>query len=335
MKPARDKQRTVPAFSHLLLAATAALAVTALAPATAGAQSQPPATQNPPPATPATPEPEKPGAKPSGAGDGQDQPPQATEANAPPAVPQQDDEAVFDPSEPDFTVINIPTTARLPKFKSAFRLTHRFARPLGEGDFSDLLSDFFGLDAGAQIGLEFRISLLRKSQVGIYRTSDKTIQFFGQYSILREGQHGPLSVDALASIEGTNNFQDSYSPALGAVVSRKLKTRGAVYIMPQWINNSNPEPKEVVDDNDTFVLGLGARIRVTASTYLVGEFTPRLTGYAPGVHYGSFGIEKRYGGHVFQLNFSNSIGTTPAQVARGGYQAEDWYIGFNLSRKFF
>jgi hypothetical protein len=251
------------------------------------------------------------------------------------ASPKQEDEAVFDPSEPDFTLISIPTTARLPKFKSAFRLTHRFARPLGEGDFGDLLGDFFGLDSGAQIGLEFRISLLSKSQVGIYRTGDKTIQFFGQYSILREGRNAPVSVDALASIEGTNNFQDSYSPALGAVVSRRLKTRGAIYLMPQWVNNTNPLPTEVVDHNDTFVVGLGARIRVRSSLYLVGEFTPRLAGNAPGIHYGSFAIEKRYGGHVFQLNFSNSIGSTPAQIARGGHKAEDWYFGFNLSRKFF
>lgn len=328
-------QRPAPAITRLLVAVATAAAVASFTAAPAAAQSQPPSSQNPPTPTPGTTEPEKSGAKPSGAGEGQSQQPQASESSAAVAAPQQDDEAVFDPSEPDFTVVNIPTTARLPKFKSAFRLTHRFARPLGEGDFSDLLSDFFGLDNGAQIGLEFRISLIRKSQVGIYRTSDKTIQFFGQYSILREGQHAPVSVDALASIEGTNNFQDSYSPALGAVVSKRLKTRGAVYVMPQWVNNSNPEPKEVVDDNDTFVLGLGARIRVSGSTYLVGEFTPRLTGYAPGIHYGSFAIEKRYGGHVFQLNFSNAIGTTPAQIARGGYKAEDWYLGFNLSRKFF
>ena len=44
---------------------------------------------------------------------------------------------------------------------------------------------------------------------------------------------------------------------------------------------------------------------------------------------------KRAGGHVFQLNFSNNIGTTPSQIARGGFDNEDWYIGFNISRKFF
>ena len=46
-------------------------------------------------------------------------------------------------------------------------------------------------------------------------------------------------------------------------------------------------------------------------------------------------IEKRAGGHAFQLNFSNGFGTTLAQVARGGFNSDDWYLGFNISRKFF
>ncbi len=38
---------------------------------------------------------------------------------------------------------------------------------------------------------------------------------------------------------------------------------------------------------------------------------------------------------MFQLNFSNGFGTTLAQVARGASSNNDWYLGFNLSRKFF
>ena len=49
----------------------------------------------------------------------------------------------------------------------------------------------------------------------------------------------------------------------------------------------------------------------------------------------SFGLEQRAGGHLFQLNFSNGFGTTLAQVARGGSRRDDWYLGFNLSRKFY
>ena len=100
------------------------------------------------------------------------------------------------------------------------------------------------------------------------------------------------------------------------------------------MNNSNPLPGELTDDNDTFLLGLGARIRIRPTVYLVGEIIPRI-GYDPDVTYATFGIEKRAGGHVFQFNFSNGIGTTMAQLARGGTDTDDWYIGFNISRKFF
>ena len=68
--------------------------------------------------------------------------------------------------------------------------------------------------------------------------------------------------------------------------------------------------------------------------YIVGEILPRV-GYDPGVNHGSFGIEKRAGGHMFQLNVSNSFATTMAPIARGGFNNDDWYLGFNLSRKFF
>ena len=90
----------------------------------------------------------------------------------------------------------------------------------------------------------------------------------------------------IASIDGTNNFKDSYTPTLGVVVSRELGRYGAVYVEPMWVNNSNLLPSELVDDNDTFMVGLGARIRVRPTVYLVGEFIPRL-GYEPGVNHGT------------------------------------------------
>src|SRR5262245_10690799 len=90
------------------------------------------------------------------------------------AAAQGDPDKDLNLSQPDFTLIGLPTTLRVPRFSSAFRVTHRFLRPLGQGDFSDLLSDFFGLDSGAQIGLEYRFGLMRGLQTGIHRTSDKT-----------------------------------------------------------------------------------------------------------------------------------------------------------------
>jgi hypothetical protein len=93
-------------------------------------------------------------------------------------------------------------------------------------------------------------------------------------------------------------------------------------------------PSELAEDNDTFLLGLGTRVRIRPTVYFVAEVTPR-AGFAPGATLGSFGFEKRWGGHIFQVNFSNGFGTLPSQIARGGTASDDWYIGFNISRKFF
>jgi hypothetical protein len=262
-------------------------------------------------------------------------PPANSESGTAAAQAADDDpDRDFNRSQPDFVVVNLPTTLRVPKFKSAFRVTHRFARPLGQGDFGSLAEDLFGLDAGAQIGLEYRFGLMRGLQGGIHRTSDRTIEFFTQYSVLQQADHG-LGLGVIASIDGTNNFKDSYTPAIGVVVSRELGRYGAVYVEPMWVNNTNVLPSDLVDDNDTFIVGLGARVRIRPSVNLVGEFIPRVSGYKPGVHHGTFGIEKVVGGHSFQLDFSNGFGTTMGQLARGGTAKDDWYLGFHISRKFF
>jgi len=262
--------------------------------------------------------------------------PVVVSAQQKPPAASTDDDPDRDPNraQPDFTLVNLPTTLRVPKYKSAFRVTHRFARPLGQGDFSDLAEDLFGLDSGAQIGLEYRFGIMRGTQIGIYRTSNRTIEFFAQYSGLQQKDNGLLGLDVIATMDGTDNFSDSYSPALGVVLSHELGSHGALYFEPIWVNNSNQLPSELTDDNDTFLFGIGGRLRIRPTVYVVGEYIPRI-GYSPGVDHLTFGVEKRAGGHVFQINFSNNIGTTPAQIARGGFDNEDWYIGFNISRKFF
>ncbi len=254
-------------------------------------------------------------------------------AGAPAAAPEIADDPDMDinKAQPDFALSALPTTLRLPRHRMAFRLTHRFNQPLGQSTIGDL----FGLDSGAQIGIELRYGLFRGTQVGFYRTGDRTIEFFTEHEVRAQQGRMPVGLSALASMEGTNNFRDSYSPALGVVVSREFGTRAAAYVEPIWINNTNPKPGELVDHNSTVIAGLGIRVRVLDATYVVAEVAPRVSGYGPGTTHASIAIEKRAGGHLFQLTFSNSQGTTLAQVARGGPLGNDWYLGFNLSRKFY
>ncbi|HTH26116.1 MAG TPA: DUF5777 family beta-barrel protein [Vicinamibacterales bacterium] len=246
----------------------------------------------------------------------------------------QDDDPDRDPndSQPDFYVATLNTNLRLPKGKLAFRLTHRFLRTLGDGDFGDLAERFFGLDSGAQIGLDLKYAPFRGGQIGVYRTSDRTIQLQGQYNLMKDG-NGPIGVGLVVNVDGTDNFTDQFSPGVAIVLSRELGERGALYLQPSYVGNTNL----ISDDGDdyTVMAGVGARVRVARNTYLFVEGSPRVAGYKEGVTLVSFGFEQRAGGHVFQLNFSNGFGTTLAQVARGGTAKDDWYLGFNLSRKFF
>ena len=252
-----------------------------------------------------------------------------------PADAQSDDPSVLDLAQPDFTLVGLPTALRLPKFKSAFRVTHRFLEPLNQGDFGDLAGRFFGLDTGAQIGLEYRFGIIPNGQIGVHRTSDRTIEFFAQYDLLRQGASLPVDLSVLATTEGTNNYKGSRSPSVGAIVSRTVTNRAAFYVEPIFVDNSNLLPATLVDHTNTFMVGLGARVRIRPTVYLVGEAAPRASGYKPGVTQRSFAIEKRAGGHVFQMNFSDAFGTTMGQIARGGPATKDWFLGFNISRKFF
>jgi uncharacterized beta barrel domain-containing protein DUF5777 len=266
---------------------------------------------------------------------------------SPTAPPPIEDDAVLKLAEPDFTIISLPTSLRLPKYKSAFRVTHRFTRPISCDSCSNSFwGDGFGTDGGAAIGLEYRVGIVPNGEIVLHRTSrDKAIEVLGQYGLTRQGR-APVETAALAAVDinyvGAKGAPSQYSPALGLIVTRLIGDQAAVYLEPIWVHHTNlAEP--AIADNDTFMVGLGARIRISPTVYIVGEFAPRASGYKPGVNHGSFAIEKRAGGHLFQLNFSDSFGTTLSQIARGGLQElqaggatkTNWYMGFNISRKFY
>jgi len=251
-------------------------------------------------------------------------------------------------AEPDFTLIGLPTSLRLPKFKGAFRVTHRFTRPIDcDTCPNSFVADGFGTDGGAVIGLEYRFGIVPNGEIGVLRTADKTVELFGQYGLLRQGADAPVEASALAAVDvnnvGRRGADSNYSPVLGVIVSRLIGDQAAVHVEPIWVHHTNLFEQRTVASNDTFLVGLGARLRVRPTVYLVGEFSPRVSGYQPGVNQGSFGVEKRLRGHMFQLNLSNSFGTTLSQIARGaakevrpnGTTKQNWYFGFNITRKFF
>jgi hypothetical protein len=165
-----------------------------------------------------------------------------------------------------------------------------------------------------------------------YRTSfDRTIQLSGKYDAIRQAGASPVSVSGLLSVEAAENFSERYAPAVGAVVSRTIADSVALYASPVFVHNSAALTGET---RNTVFVSLGGRVRILQTVYLSAEISPRVSGYSPGQQEYSFAIEKRAGGHMFQLNFTNTFATTHAQLARGGFR-DSLYMGFNLARKFF
>jgi hypothetical protein len=243
-----------------------------------------------------------------------------------------DDDGALRPLEPDFTIVNLPTTLPLPRFKGNFHLTHRFNQNLRRAPFDEQLSNLFGMDQGATIQFEYRIGLMKHLQAIAARTNNgKTFQFSAKYDAFHESASKPIGLSAIASIEGQDNFQRDYIPALGIVVSRTLGNVAVVYAAPFWAHNTLSGSGTT---RDTGFVGLGTRLRIRPTVYVVGEVSPRVGGFTPGDAQYAFAIEKRVGAHVFSLTFANSAATTFGQIAGGGFP-ESLFFGFNLARKFY
>jgi hypothetical protein len=252
------------------------------------------------------------------------------------------DDGVLMPAEPDFTVIALPTSLRLPVMKSEIRITHRFVRPLScDSCPNSLAGDAFGIDNGALIGLEYRMGVIPNGQVIVHRArTNKTVEFLGEYSMTRQTGSMPLEIAAIGGVEGTQNFRGEYSPSVGLAITRMFKDNAAIHIDPIWVSNTHLA--STVGDDSTLMVGVGTRVRVGKTLYLTGEITPRVSGYRPGKTNASFALEKRLGGHMFQLNFSDTdLATTMGQLAQGTTGATSttgktqWFMGFNITRKFF
>ena len=261
----------------------------------------------------------------------------------------QDDDAALKPAEPDFTIIDLPTSLNLPVLKSDIRITHRFVRPIHcEECPTSFLGSAFGIDDGALIGLEYRIGVFKNTQVVVHRARlNRTIQFLGEYGVTRQHEGMPVEIAALLGVEGTDNFTGVYSTSIGAVFTRLFADKAAIHLDPIWVGNAKNQsptllPSSTTGSDNTFMLGIGGRFQFMRTLYATAEVTPRISGYKPGDAVVAFAIEKRLGGHMFQLNFSNTnLTTTLGQIAQGnsgatGLQGStEWYMGFNITRKFF
>jgi opacity protein-like surface antigen len=224
------------------------------------------------------------------------------------------------------------------------RISHRF------GYISGGAYQLWGLDqATMRIGLDY--GLTKRWMIGVGRsTYQKQFDGFSKFKILRQSsgtRNIPVTISAAGSVMYKSiNFEDPtrinylasnlfYSGQL--LIGRKFSESLSLQVMPTMIHY-NLVPG-ATDPNDVFAVGAGGRIKLSKRISLNAEYYYQLPGYKlPGTYNSlAVGVDIETGGHVFQLNFTNSTGMTERSFiseTTGNFFKGDIHFGFTISRVF-
>ncbi len=224
-----------------------------------------------------------------------------------------------------------------------FRILHRFG-PVNQG-----IKELFGLDE-ASMRMGFDYGLTKNLTIGIGRTKlQKELDGFVKYRPIHQatGPGGsPVSVVLVAGMSVITEENDdpakdiTFSSRIGyyyqAIVGRKFNQRFTLQLSPTIVHRN-----EVFlnDDNDTYALGVGSRLKLSKRVAFVVDYFYVFNGLPKEENYNplSLGFDIETGGHVFQLHFSNASGMNERAFITETFN--DWgkgdiQFGFNLSRVF-
>jgi hypothetical protein len=226
------------------------------------------------------------------------------------------------------------------------RISHRFGT-LNSGGYY-----FFGLDQ-SNIHLSLEYGIFKWMMVGVGRGSfEKTFDGFAKFSLFKQSTGErvmPVSVSVLSSVALkslkwpdptiTNYFSSRLSYVWQILVARKFSQGFSFQLTPTYIHRNLVVTE--LDPNDLFALGAGGRLKLTKRISLNAEYYYVLNPKTYMSHqiYNplSVGVDIETGGHVFQLFFSNSVGTIEKQFigeTTGQWKKGDIHFGFNISRVF-
>ncbi|MBS1615576.1 MAG: hypothetical protein JST06_05600 [Bacteroidetes bacterium] len=242
-------------------------------------------------------------------------------------------------------VLNGQSVENLEAGKLDFIILHRF------GAVNQGLRDFFGLDnAVTRIGFEY--GLTNWIALGIGRsTYQKEFDGYTRIKILQQttDNHMPITLsyagtlmlrsDDISSPDTSTPyfFSNRMSFCNQLLIARKFGDRFSLQLSPTQVHYNLVRDPE--DANDLFALGIGGRLKLNELFALTAEYFytlpgANLKGYQNSA---SIGIDITTGGHVFQLQFSNSTGLSERSFI--GQTTDSWsdggiHFGFNLHRVF-
>jgi len=244
-------------------------------------------------------------------------------------------------------LINFQTVETLKKGSFDLRISHRL------GTFKDPIYNFFGFDGPATIKIAFDYSLNDNLTLGVGRNSNgKLWEGFVKWRLLHQTEDGKMPI-SLSFFTGSNitsrpdskaNEFDKFGARFNFVyqimLARQFGKILSLQIAPTWIHYNQVNAS--VDKNDQFALASMARLRLTKSFLIIGEYGLRLNKFSEtsGISYhnsAAFGLEVQTSGHSFQFFVTNSgtmnesqfLTQTTSDVLKGEIR-----LGFNISRVF-
>lgn len=239
-------------------------------------------------------------------------------------------------------LINGHTIMTRRKGSLEFLIAHRFGR-LNTGAY-----ELFGLDnANVRFGLDY--GLTDVLTVGFGRNSfQKTFDGFAKLALLRQ-QTGVknIPISATVIVSGSINslrpidpdteiaFTERIAYTYQVLLARKMSSKLSLQFMPTLIHFNVVEAGL---PNDLLAMGFGGRMLITKRLSINAEYYYRLQEQET-ENFDSFaiGIDLETGGHVFQLQFTNSRSMNEKGFIRettGDLFNGDIHFGFNITRTF-
>ncbi|MHB8055357.1 MAG: DUF5777 family beta-barrel protein [Candidatus Aminicenantales bacterium] len=235
------------------------------------------------------------------------------------------------------SLVNLPTSELPPPGRFSFRVSHRFYPSLREG-----VDALFGLDGPAAVWLGLGYGLTERIGLTLGRTNQgKEVETAVRWRFLDQDVF-PFEAALQAGVGWAAEKIDSrkrtdarhFKLNVQMILAKRLTDRVSVLVVPSLSTHTDHWEE---NPQNTFAVGLGGRWLVLNGLSLIAEWTPVFAGYAAASNGWGFGLEKKIGGHVFQVFVTNGTGLTPDLYLPGGdlrLSDGDLRLGFNIFRTF-
>lgn len=263
----------------------------------------------------------------------------------------------------DTRVINAHSIETLKKGNLDFRIAHRFGDISGDAGG---WPTFYGLESASDVLIGFEYGLTDNMMVGISRTKGagplkQNVNTFFKYRIMRQesGGRNPFSVAVVGSSTYSTMQQCStpgllcffektphrFSYNLQAIIASKINHRIAVQGTLGWTYRNNVEFN---DQNDLPSAGIVFKYQfskvfglIVDATFVFSDFRQNELGPdGTKEYYNPIGVGFEWetgGGHVFQINLTNSTGlieTDYIPYTTSSWGSGEYRLGFTISRQF-